>query len=76
MERQSLTSEQMTQIQQIKQPLEQAKLYAKYGIWTEAVEILITQKNSQPQEGWKQLLQSVQLAEVTNTPIVEIETDK
>ena len=72
-QRKSLTSEQITKIQQLQKPLEKAKLYAEYGIWHETLEILTAQKNSNFQEEWKQLLESVELGEFANAPIINVE---
>lgn len=71
-ETKSLTSAQMTKIQQLKQPLEQAKLYAEYGIWAETVDILTSDNNPDLQKAWKQLLESVELKEVANYPIIKV----
>ncbi|MBK1987771.1 DUF928 domain-containing protein [Sphaerospermopsis aphanizomenoides BCCUSP55] len=70
-ERTSLTSEKMDKIEQLKQkPLEQAKLYAEFGVWNETVEILESlRENPQAEIEWDELLESVELQQLANAPV-------
>lgn len=58
------------------QPLEQAAIYAKYGIWFESLATLATLRQQQPENftlasHWRELLDSVGLEEVADQPFVE-----
>ncbi|MFM2062677.1 MAG: hypothetical protein RLZZ507_2347 [Cyanobacteriota bacterium] len=68
----SLTSKQLTKIQQLKQPVEQAKLYAEYGIWAELVDVLTSNNNPELKKIWVKILESVELKEVANVPIIDV----
>jgi Domain of Unknown Function (DUF928) len=55
-------------------PAEQSAVYAKEGIWFDAVSTLLTLRREQPQsaaiaEQWKQLLESVELGQFAQTAI-------
>lgn len=58
-ERQELDADLETQLEGAS-PLEQAQLYARSGIWNEAVLLLAKMRSSEPEE-WRELLESVQL---------------
>ncbi|WP_071188918.1 DUF928 domain-containing protein [Trichormus sp. NMC-1] len=63
-QRTSLSKKQTARIQQLKaNSVEQAKLYAKYGIWHETLKILdqLRDRNPQAQAEWIELLNSVKL---------------
>jgi hypothetical protein len=51
-------------------PLEQAKLYAKAGIWQETLTILARLRTSNPTE-FEELLKSVGLSKIAQAPFVE-----
>jgi hypothetical protein len=71
-----LTSVQKTQLATAKQPLKQAEVYAKAGIWQEAISILAQLRHDHPSDrnvdvAWKDLLESVELENIANKPLVE-----
>lgn len=72
LERKSLTLEQLDKIEKIKEnPIEQAKLYAEYGVWHETLEILDSlRENSQFKAEWDEILSSVKLQQLANYPVI------
>jgi hypothetical protein len=69
----ALNSEQQARLQQVKEDsIEQAQLYTEYGIWNEALIILdkLRGQNSQAQAEWVELLNSVELEKLVQTPVV------
>ncbi len=70
-ERISISPELEAKIEQLKQqPLEQGKLYAEAGIWSESLTILAQLRDVNPR-GWVELLESVGLGEIAQNPIFE-----
>ncbi|TAF09251.1 MAG: DUF928 domain-containing protein [Nostocales cyanobacterium] len=71
LERKSLTSEQLKEIDQLQQnPIEQAKFYAKHGAWYETLEIVASlRENPQSKTEWDELLASVKLPQLANNPV-------
>ncbi len=70
-ERNSISPELQMKIEQAQQqPLEQAKLYAKAGIWNEALTILEQLRSKEP-TAWAELLNSVGLGEFAQNPILD-----
>jgi hypothetical protein len=59
-----------TKLEQEKDPLEQAKLYADHRIWQETLTILASLRDSNPTE-WEELLKSVKLEAIAQKPFVE-----
>ncbi|AMW28616.1 DUF928 domain-containing protein [Arthrospira platensis] len=60
----------------IAKPLEQAAIYAQYGIWFESLATLATLRQQQPEDftlasHWRELLNSVGLENVADEPFVE-----
>lgn len=75
-ERTALTSTQKAQLAAAKQPLMQAEVYAKAGIWQETISILAQLRHDRPSDrnvntAWKELLESVELKEIANQPLVD-----
>jgi hypothetical protein len=71
-----LTSTQKAQLAAARQPLKQAEVYAKAGIWQETISILAQLRHDRPSDrninaAWKELLESVNLTEIANAPLVE-----
>ncbi|MDJ0553754.1 MAG: DUF928 domain-containing protein [Microcoleaceae cyanobacterium MO_207.B10] len=57
-------------------PIEQASLYARYGIWYDTLEILISAKQDQPNNTilareWRELLEQVGLKNIADYSLVE-----
>lgn len=76
LKRTALTSTQKAQLAAARQPLKQAELYAKAGIWQETLSILAQLRHDRPSDrninaAWKELLESVELKEIANAPLVE-----
>lgn len=76
LKRTTLTSTQKAQLAAARQPLKQAELYAKAGIWQETISILAQLRFDRPSDrninaAWKELLESVELKEIANAPLVE-----
>lgn len=74
--RTALTSTQKAQLAAARQPLKQAEVYAKAGIWQETISILAQLRHDRPSDrtinaAWKELLESVELKEIANAPLVE-----
>lgn len=74
--RTTLTSAQKTQLAAARQPLKQAEVYAKAGIWQETISILAQLRHDRPSDrninaAWKELLESVELKEIANAPLVD-----
>lgn len=66
------------QIQETKQPLDQAVIYATAGFWENAITTLANLRRQRPndpevQKYWTDLLNSVDLQEVTNQPLLSID---
>jgi hypothetical protein len=68
-QRTELSSDLKTKIEQAT-PLEQAKLYAKARIWSEALMLAAQLRSSHPAE-WEELLKSVGLNEIAQAPLLE-----
>jgi hypothetical protein len=68
-QRTELSSDLKTKIEQAT-PLEQAKLYAKARIWSEALMLAAQLRSSHPAE-WEELLKSVGLNEIAQVPLLE-----
>ncbi|HEY9609101.1 DUF928 domain-containing protein [Allocoleopsis sp.] len=76
LKRTGLTSAQRNQLAAAKQPLKKAEVYAKAGIWQETISILAQLRHDRPSDrninaAWKELLESVELKEIANAPLVE-----
>jgi hypothetical protein len=71
-QRTELSPDLKTKIEQAT-PLEQAKLYAKARIWSEALMLAAQLRSSQPAE-WEELLKSVGLTEISQAPFIEYRT--
>lgn len=76
LKRTALTSTQKTQLAAARQPLKQAEVYAKAGIWQETISILAQLRHDRPSDrninaAWKELLESVELKEIANAPLIE-----
>src|SRR5919202_2573140 len=74
--RTALTSTQKAQLAAARQPLKQAEVYAKAGIWKETIRILAQLRHDRPSDrtinaAWKELLESVELKEIANATLVE-----
>jgi hypothetical protein len=74
--RTALTSTQKAQLAAARQPLKQAEVYAKAGIWQETISILAQLRHDRPSDrninaAWEELLESVELKHIANTPLVE-----
>jgi hypothetical protein len=74
--RTALTSAQKAQLALARQPLKQAEVYAEAGIWQETINILAQLRFDRPSDrninaAWKELLESVELKEIANAPLVE-----
>lgn len=75
-ERTSQSASLEQQLKQAKSLSEQAEVYAKAGIWHEAVATLASLRRDQPENqtfltSWKQLLNSVELQQFAQEPVVE-----
>jgi hypothetical protein len=68
-QRTELSPDLKTKIEQAT-PLEQAKLYAKARIWSEALMLAAQLRSSHPAE-WEELLKSVGLNEIAQVPLLE-----
>jgi len=71
-----LTSTQKSQLAAAKQPLKQAEVYAKAGVWQETINILAQLRRDRPSDrdvnaAWKELLESVDLKNIASEPLVE-----
>lgn len=71
-----LTSTQKAQLAAARQPLKQAEVYAKAGIWQETISILAQLRHDRPSDhnintAWEELLESVELKEIAKAPLVE-----
>ena len=71
-----LTSTQKAQLAAARQPLKQAEVYAKAGIWQETISILAQLRHDRPSDrnintAWQELLESVELKEIAKAPLVE-----
>ena len=71
-----LTSTQKNQLAAAKQPLKQVEVYAQAGIWQETISILAQLRQNRPRDrdvnaAWKELLESVDLKDIANQPLVE-----
>ena len=71
-----LTSTQKSQLAAAKQPLKQAEVYAKAGVWQETLSILAQLRRDRPSDrdvnaAWKELLESVDLKNIASEPLVE-----
>jgi hypothetical protein len=71
-----LTSAQNSQLATAKQPLKQAEVYAKAGVWQETINILAQLHHDRPGDrdvnaAWKDLLESVELQKFADKPLVE-----
>lgn len=76
LKRTALTSTQKDQLAAAKQPIKQAEVYAKAGIWQETISILAQLRHERPSDrnvnaAWKELLESVDLKDIANAPLVE-----
>jgi hypothetical protein len=76
LKRTALTSTQKAQLALARQPLKQAEVYAQAGIWQETISILAQLHFDRPSDrninaAWKELLESVELKEIANAPLVE-----
>ncbi len=74
--RTALTSAQKAQLAAARQPLQQAEMYARAGIWQETISILAQLRHDRPRDrninaAWQELLNSVDLPELANAPLVE-----
>lgn len=71
LQRRSLTPQQLQKIKGLRQnPIEQAKLYAEYGIWYETLEILeFWPKYPRLKSAWDELLASVKLGQFRNAKV-------
>jgi hypothetical protein len=74
--RTALTSSQKAQLAAAKQPLKQAEVYAKAGVWQETLGILAQLRRNRPSDrninaAWKELLESVDLKDIANERLVE-----
>lgn len=74
--RTALTSSQKAQLAAAKQPLKQAEVYAKAGVWQETIGILAQLRHNRPSDrninaAWKELLESVDLKDIANERLVE-----
>ncbi len=75
-ERTVLNSAQKAQLAAAKEPLKQAEVYAQAGIWQETISILAQLRHDRPGDrdvnrAWKELLESVDLKDIANQPLVE-----
>lgn len=75
-QRTALTSTQKAQLAAARQPLKQAEVYAQAGIWQETISILAQLRHDRPSDrninaAWQELLESVELKEIANAPLVE-----
>lgn len=71
-----LTSRQKAQLAEAKQPLKQAEVYAEAGVWQETISIIAQLRHDRPRDrsidvAWKELLESVDLRDIVNQPLVE-----
>lgn len=69
-----LTPAVTRQLEQAKTPRDRAAVYARNGIWQEAITTLATERCLRPQNtsapvGWRTLLQSVQLGDYAQAPL-------
>ncbi|MBD2293899.1 DUF928 domain-containing protein [Anabaena sphaerica FACHB-251] len=73
LERIAITSEQLEEVKQLQhKPIEQAKLYAKFGAWYETLEILASlRENPQSKTEWDELLESVKLQQLVNASVTD-----
>ncbi|WP_041779842.1 DUF928 domain-containing protein [Allocoleopsis franciscana] len=74
--RTALTATQKAQLAAARQPLQQAEIYAEAGIWQETISILAQLRHDRPSDrninaAWKELLESVELKEIANAPLIE-----
>lgn len=70
-ERSPLSSEQKTQIEQVRStqtPLAVAELYAQLGLWSETLDLLMQVRESNP-AAWRKFLRSVELEQLSDTPL-------
>ena len=75
-ERTVLNSAQKAQLAATKEPIKQAEVYANAGIWQETLSILAQLRRDRPGDrdvktAWKDLLESVELKDIANEPLVE-----
>lgn len=75
--RTTLTSTQKAQLAAAKQPLKQAEVYAKAGVWQETIGILAQLRHNYPSDrnvnvAWQELLESVDLKDIANERLVGI----
>lgn len=59
-----------TKLETVKEPLEQARLYAESRIWHETLTILVSLRDSHPRE-WQELLESVELEAIAQQSFVD-----
>lgn len=74
-ERITLTPEQKAKIEQTTATsLERAILYVETGVWSEAIDILATlqEQNPEAKTQWTELLESVELGAIPESPIINI----
>ncbi|NES20831.1 MAG: DUF928 domain-containing protein [Symploca sp. SIO3E6] len=69
LERTSLSSDTEAKLQATEQPLKQAQLYANAGVWHEALSIHVEERDFSP-DAWVNLLKSVGLGKIAQSPIV------
>jgi len=74
--RTALTSTQKAQLAAAKPPLKQVEVYAKAGVWQETINILAQLRHNSPSDrnvnaAWKELLESVDLKDIANEPLIE-----
>lgn len=70
LERTTLSREQEVQLEEADEPLEQAKVYATAGVWSETLTIIAQLRESNP-KAWEELLNSVDLEEIAPNPIFD-----
>lgn len=67
--RTTLDAQVQAKIDQETSPLNKAQMYAKEGIWTDALMVLAQLRDTQPEE-WQNFLESVDLEEIAQEPFV------
>ena len=75
-ERTQLSSDQKTKLADAIEPHKQAEVYAGAGIWLETLIVLSQLRHERPNDSnvndaWKQLLESVELGEIATEPLIE-----